>query len=53
MRDLEQDRLKIEATRALADVREAEERMAGGERELERELDAFDADVDRAREEAR
>lgn len=48
MRNHELDRLRIEESRALAELRHAEERMAASERELERRLDDFDADVDSA-----
>lgn len=48
MRNHDIDRLRVEESRALADLRTAEKRMEAGEQELERELDEFDADVDKA-----
>jgi hypothetical protein len=45
MRNHERDRLQAEESRALAELRRAEERMAASERELERKLHGLDADI--------
>ena len=45
MRNHERDRLQAEESRALAELRRAEERMATSERELERQLHDLDADI--------
>jgi hypothetical protein len=50
MRNEEVDRLRVEEDRELAGLRKAERRMATEEKELERELQHLDADIEAAEE---